>query len=108
MNTLRRNKDGSYSHAETVDQKQRLYADAYCDTERTYQSDHCGNIKDFYFFTLSAYETKTLTIGFRCNKDELDNAYLLIDPNSAEITSVDTEADIKEANRYIFKVTNNG
>lgn len=104
ITALTQNTDGSYSHAEVVDKDQNIYANEYCDTERLYQSEHCDNSKQFYSFPLSAYETKTVTIGFRCNKDKLDNAYLLIYANEAGIADVDTSEDITGVNRYIFKV----
>ena len=104
LNTLSQNSDGIFSHAETIDKEQRIYADEYCDSERTYQSEHSDNIKQFYSFPLAAYETKTVTIGFRCNKDKLDNAYLVLYADGSGITNVDTAEDISGANRYVFKV----
>lgn len=104
MNTLSQNTDGGFSHAEIIDKDQRIYANEYCDSERTYQSEHSDNIKQFYSFPLAAYETKTVTIGFRCSKDKLDNAYLVLYADSAGITEADTAEDISGANRYIFKV----
>ncbi|MBQ3417403.1 MAG: hypothetical protein IJH32_06185 [Ruminococcus sp.] len=103
MNVLNEDGEGGFSHAEVIDREKKIFADAYCDTERTYQSEHGDTIKGFYSFPLGAGETKTVTVGFRCNRDELEKAYLVI-YNDADIKSVGTSEDLTGFNRCIFKV----
>lgn len=104
LNVLTKDNDGSFSHAEIIDKDQQIYANEYCDTERIYQSEHSDNRKQFYSFALNAHETKSVTIGFRCNKDQIDNAYFLLNADSSGISKVSADEDLAGANRYIFKV----
>ncbi len=104
QDTLKKNADGSFSPLGIIDKENHIFATEYCDTERIFQSDHMENMTDFFCAPIKANETKTITVGFRCNTDRLDNAYLLLYANSSGITSVDTDKDLSGATEYIFKV----
>lgn len=54
-------------------------------------------IKDYYTYTLNPNETKTFTVGYRCDESQLDNAYLVNKMFSGDSTE-----------EYAIKVQNNG
>lgn len=71
----------------TIDRYQDVTASAYCDTEIFCLSSHGINQKDFYIPTLKPNETKTITIGFRCVDEQLDNAYMVLNPATDGVIS---------------------
>lgn len=85
-----------------IDRYQEITASEYCDTEVFYLTSHGDNEKDFYIPTLKPNETKTITLGFRCVDEQLENAYIVLNPVT---DGVITPEYSNNANTYwIFKV----
>jgi len=103
LETLRKVSDNVYDLATAVDRYNGVFADSYCDGEIFYMSDHGSTAKDFYTITLLPNETKTLTIGFRCNEDQVDNAYIVFSAVTDGVISPQPAID-NEYTYYIFKV----
>lgn len=80
LETLTMDKYGNYNFAVEIDKFQDIAAKEYCDGEIFYMSSHGSNDKGFYVPKLLPNETRTITIGFRCIEEQLNNAYLVFDP----------------------------
>ena len=80
LETLTMDEYGNYNFAVEIDKFQDILAKEYCDGEIFYMSSHGSNDKGFYVPKLLPNETRTITIGFRCIEEQLNNAYLVFDP----------------------------
>ncbi|MCH5304715.1 MAG: hypothetical protein J1E41_07615, partial [Ruminococcus sp.] len=54
----------------------------------------------FYYFTLKPNETKTFTVGFRCDSDMIENAYFNLDEDGVSAVK------ITPSGAMVDKVTN--
>lgn len=105
LDVLNRSSDGSLAPASDVDPQQNIYSDRYCDPEMLYNSDPADSEKLFYCTSLGPYQTKTVTIGFRCSTNMLDRAYLTVqDVNSSEIIEPACPVEDDAIPNYIIKV----
>lgn len=93
---------GNYIPANHIDKAQDIYATECCDMEMFYLSRHGENEKDFYIPKLAPNETTTITIGFRCVKEQLSNAYIIMNPTTDGVIAPEYNGN---NNTYlIFKV----
>ena len=104
LETLRKITNGIYDFATAVDRYSNVFANSYCDGEIFYMSVHGDSVKDFYSISLKSNETKTITIGFRCNEDQLDNAYLTFSAVTDGVITPQPDAVDSDNTYYIFKV----
>ncbi len=96
------NEHGSFVPTTLIDKNENIAAREHCDTEVFYMSCHGESDKDFYSIMLDANEAKTVTLGFRCVDEQLENAYIVINPST---DGVITEDYTYSSNTYmIFKV----
>lgn len=78
LDTFNKNADGSFTYSTIIDEENDIHASDYCDSEIFYLTPH-GEGKSFYTLpNLPAHGTATVTVGFRCNADKLDQAYLTL------------------------------
>lgn len=101
LRVMNKDAESKYTPAESIDPENHIYSTACCDTEITYLSPH-GEGKSFYITTLPARETMTVTVGFRCNADMLDHAYLAIDDVNSIINP--SHEGVNEYLTYLIKV----
>lgn len=80
LQTLTKDTFDNYIPATQIDKAQNISAKEYCDGEIFYMSDHGETDKGFYQPTFKPNETKTITLGFRCVEEQLQNAYLVLNP----------------------------
>lgn len=106
IEVLNKNDAGTYTVARKNGSDDNIISSELCDSEIFYVSDPVDKHHNFYCTPLKAYETKTVTIGFRCSADMLDNAYLTIyDATSAGIVDpAPAYSDRGEIPNYIIKV----
>lgn len=103
LNVMDEGTDGKLKEAAIIDEERAVYADQYCEREILYLSPHGETQKGFLTVPrLSAGESKTVTVGFLCNKDMLDKAYLMI-YGADDIADPKPETDNPYTN-YLFKV----
>ena len=102
LDILNQNDDGSFSKAGSISREEKIYTNDYCSSEIFYLSPHGDNLKNFYCPALPADSSMTVTVGFLCNADQLDKAYL-IHSNMGSITEPAYTGDNFYA-YYIFKV----
>ena len=95
-----------FTPAEDIDPANGIFSTALCDSEVFYNSDPIDRGHNYLCTMLSAGETKTVTIGYRCCADMLDKAYLTIyDAASASIIDpAPAENGSLEIPNYIIKV----
>ncbi|MBQ7133843.1 MAG: hypothetical protein IJO20_05045 [Ruminococcus sp.] len=102
LQTLAKDAFDNYIPATQIDKAQNISAKEYCDGEIFYMSDHGETDKDFYQPILKPNETKTITLGYRCIEEQLQNAYLVLNPSTDGVITPDYSGS---ANTYlIFKV----
>lgn len=70
---------------EIIGSVEEIIESEYCSGEIFYLSRHGEAKKDFYQPTLEAGETTTITIGYLCDTDKLDDIYLMIEPTTSRI-----------------------
>lgn len=102
LNILDKNSDGSLTPAGRIDEEQKIYADGYYEIEPFYLSPHGDSEKSYYIPTLPAHSTITVTVGFLCNADKLDQAYL-IQENIGDVSNPQYNSSHPYA-VYCFKV----
>lgn len=103
LETLRKVADGVYDFATTFDRYNDIFANSYCDGEIFYMSEHGISEKDYYTITMLPNESKTITLGFRCNEDQVDNAYIVFSAITDGVISPQINTD-NQYTCYIFKV----
>ena len=105
LETLIKLEKGEFELSTIIDKEKNITANPYCDIEIFYLSDHGDSEKSFYIPTLKAQETKTITVGFRCAKDQINNAYVTLSGAFDGICSPNY-ADYSDNlyTYYIFKV----
>ncbi len=86
LSAMTKNADGSFKRSESIDADRDIAATEFATSEIYYMSDH-GEGKAFYFPTLSANESKTITIGFIADADKLEELYLTCCPSSDSVLS---------------------
>lgn len=102
LQTLTKDAFDNYIPATEIDKAQNISAKEYCDGEIFYMSDHGETDKDFYQPILKPNETKTITLGYRCIEEQLQNAYLVLNPSTDGVITPDYSGS---ATTYlIFKV----
>ncbi len=89
LQTLTKDAFDNYILATQIDKVQNISAKEYCDGEIFYMSDHGETDKDFYQPTLKPNETKTITLGYRCIEEQLQNAYLVLNPSTDGVIAPD-------------------
>lgn len=107
LEAFEKKSDGTYDYAWNIDPDEKITSSGYCDSEPFYVSNPIDNIHSYYCVELKAYETKTVTIGYRCCTDMLDKAYLTIyDATSASIVDPAPEGyeSRDEIPNYLIKV----
>ena len=93
---------GRFVPSTIIDRYENLIASEFFDTEVFYLSSHGESEKDFYLPKLKPNETKTITLGFRCVDEQLENAYLVLNPSTDGVITPDYS---NYSNTYlIFKV----
>lgn len=80
MEILKKDEAGKFSYGNIVDKAQNITANEYCDAEILYLSSHGDSAKEYYVPTFMPNETKTITLGFRCNEEQLKDAYITLNP----------------------------
>ena len=86
LSAMTKNADGSFKRSESIDADRDIAATEFATSEIYYMSDH-GEGKAFYSPTLSANESKTITIGFIADADKLEELYLTCCPSSDSVLS---------------------
>ncbi len=105
LETLKKTEKGEFELSTVIDKEKNITANPYCDTEIFYLSEHGDDEKSFYIPTIKAMETKTITVGFRCAKDQVDNAYVTLSGAFDGISSPNyTDYSDNLYTYYIFKV----
>ncbi len=93
---------GHFVPSTVIDGYENLVANEYNDTEIFYLSSHGEGEKDFYLPKLKPFETKTITLGFRCVDEQLENAYIVLNPSADGVITPDYSS---YSNTYlIYKV----
>ena len=93
---------GRFVSSTVIDRYENVIANEYSDTEIFYLSSHGEIEKDFYLPKLKPNETKTITLGFRCVDEQLENAYIVLNPSAGGVITPDYSSC---SNTYlIFKV----
>ena len=93
---------GRFVSSTVIDRYENVIANEYSDTEIFYLSSHGEIEKDFYLPKLKPNETKTITLGFRCVDEQLENAYIVLNPSADGVITPDYSS---YSNTYlIFKV----